>query len=59
MMPNGPTRFGPMRDWKRPSSLRSASSTIGTIWRITAKITSALMIWISTDSIETGCMAAT
>ena len=35
----GPTRFGPMRDWKRPSSLRSTSRMIGTISSTNAKIT--------------------
>src|SRR5215213_6154321 len=58
IVPYGPTRLGPIRDWKRPSSLRSASRTIGTIWRITAKITIALITWTRTDSIAIGSAAA-
>jgi hypothetical protein len=48
--PRGPTRFGPMRDWKRPSSLRSAQRMIGTIWRTNAKITIDFTIRTSVPS---------
>ena len=42
--PFGPTRFGPTRDWKRPSSFRSAHRMMGTIRRTKAKITIAFTI---------------
>ena len=42
--PRKPTRFGPSRDWKRPSSLRSAHRMIGTIPSTNAKITIGLTI---------------
>ena len=37
--PRKPTRFGPRRDWKRPSSFRSIHRMIGTIPSTKAKIT--------------------
>jgi hypothetical protein len=42
--PRKPTRFGPIRDWKRPSSLRSAHRMIGTMPSTNAKITIGLAI---------------
>ena len=48
--PKGPTRLGPSRAWKRPSSLRSSSRIIGTTPRTNMKITSAFTIWTPVDS---------
>ena len=50
IIPRKPTRFGPMRDWKRPMTLRSASRTIGTSWRKTAKMMIDLAIITSVPS---------
>ena len=52
MRPLGPTRLGPIRDWKRPSSLRSSSRMSGTIWRMKAKITIDFTIITSVLSIR-------
>ena len=49
--PYGPTRLGPMRDWKRPSSLRSTSRISGhDLQEDDAKITIALTIRTSVPS---------
>ena len=48
--PNGPTRFGPMRDWKRPSSLRSSSRISGTTCRTNRKMITDLAIITSVPS---------
>ena len=50
--PFGPTRFGPIRDWKRPRSFRSTSRMIGTIWSTKAKITIDFTIITSVLSIR-------